>query len=196
MSEDIYKTPEAELTSEHSLDNDNFYVVSKNKFVTLYLGTLGLYGFYWMYTNWRRYKEHSKDNIWPIPRAIFHIFFTHSLFRNIDQCLLDKKITHPWKAETTATFYVVLLLVSNGLDRASAKSIGSPITDILSIAVLPLMMWVLLGAQHAINTSQNDLEGKGNCKFTIVNCLWLIFGGILWVMVVLGLLMELGHVTL
>ena len=56
-----------------------FYVVSARKFWLLFLLTGGIYCVAWFYKNWAHFKRATKDDdIWPGPRAVFHIFFVHS----------------------------------------------------------------------------------------------------------------------
>jgi hypothetical protein len=57
-----------------------FYAVSQKKFLIMYIGTLGLYSVYWFYKHWSLYKKSENEEMWPIMRSIFQIFFTHSLF--------------------------------------------------------------------------------------------------------------------
>lgn len=195
MSEQIYEAPSADLGDEDAGIVDEFYVVSKKKFIVLYLATMGIYSVYWVYKNWRCYKTVWRTDIWPVPRAIFQIFYMHSLFAKIDETLGRKKIEYSWSPSTLATGYVVLSILSQVLDRLSAKEIGSPITDLLSFGILPLLMLILMQAQAAINLSQDDEFGSRNSQFSVANWLWILLGVIFWAFVGIGLLMIFGVVA-
>ena len=56
-----------------------FYVVSLRKLVLLSIATVGLYSLYWFWRHWKLHKLDRKLDIWPVPRAIFAIFFAHGL---------------------------------------------------------------------------------------------------------------------
>ncbi len=90
----------------------SFYVVSPKKFTVMYVGTLGFYGFYWMYKNWSIYRVASGEKIWPIARAIFFIFFLHSLCSKVTQSeSLSSQADLPKVLEWDATKYVLLSIL-------------------------------------------------------------------------------------
>ena len=80
----LYAPPASEIRGESpagALQAHTFYVVSIPKFCVLYVATFGVYGLYWFYMHWQRYRRgHGQhESIWPVPRALFSIFFTHAL---------------------------------------------------------------------------------------------------------------------
>ena len=169
-----------------------FYVVSRKKLAILYLATLGLYGIYWFYKNWSNYKNCSSDkfnvdrSIWPVARGIFSIFFTHALFREIKAYGRDKEALAEWNNEMLATQVVLFMIAANVLDRLSARSIGSPYTDIGSVLIVVPLLGLLLSAQHMINIACGDPDGKSNSRLTNANYVWIALGLIFWVLVILG----------
>lgn len=195
MTHDVYLPPQSVLLSESEADVNQFYVVSKLKFTVLYLSTIGLYSIYWFYVNWRNFKVTSGEKIMPVPRAIFYIFFTHSLFDKVDANLKDKQIEYDWSPKTLASLFVILALVGSVLDRLSYREIGSPLTDILSIAIIPFSLLIILKVQDAINLSQNDRAGISNCKFTIYNYLWILLGIVFWMLIAVGLMEIFGLIS-
>jgi hypothetical protein len=168
-----------------------FYVVSKRKFAILFLATFGGYAVYWFYKNWDRYRDGSSfdseaGSIWPFPRAIFAIFFVHSLFRKIKAHAPDKPALTAWASNAHAWQLIVFLLAGDVLDRASARSIGSPYTDYLSIVIMAPMLALFLWAQEKINISCDDPSGAGNNRLTKANYFWIILGALWWALVILG----------
>jgi hypothetical protein len=169
-----------------------FYVVSGRKLTILFLVTLGLYTVYWFYKNWDRYKDkwpyasEVGTTIWPVPRAVFSVFFVHALFRKIKANAQENAAVAAWRNNLHAWLLVILLLVSSGLDRAANKSIGSPWTDVLSLAILAPLLFQLLKAQEMINISCNDPAGAGNGSFSKVNYAWIVAGVVLWVLIIIG----------
>lgn len=192
MSENPYQPPESDLNIIPEHTRQNFYVVSIKKFTVLYFITLGLYEIYWFYKNWKEYKNYSGQAIWPVPRAIFSIFFTHRLFSNIQLSMTSNKKIFDWYPGALATVYVVLSIISSILDRLSRQDIGSPISDILSILIIPFVFLPLFKAQKAINYSQGDPEGLANNSFTTANFIWIVIGSLYWLLVLYGFIAIFG----
>ncbi len=193
MSEDIYSAPESVLTNETDEKRDSYYVVSLKKFTVLFFSTLSVYSVYWFYKNWRLIKVRQGRSIWPVPRAIFDIFFTHSLFKEVEGDLKDK-YNEDWEGGTIATVYVVSAIASNVVDKLSEKSIGSPYSDVISIAILYPLWWALYSAQQKINLICGDPEGDSNSDFSAVNIIFIILGILLWAVIVLGLLVTFNAI--
>ena len=170
-----------------SAEVQRFYVVSMPKFWIMYLGTFGFYGIYWNYRHWAHYKQATNGDLWPVMRAIFSVFFTHELFRAIDDRLKRQNISRAWSPEGLATTVVVLLLLGSVCDRLSFKNIGSPYTDYIALGTMPLLAYFRHYAQQAANAACNDPAGQGNARCTIANFIWLALGGIFWLLVLIGL---------
>jgi hypothetical protein len=196
MNDNIYKAPEAELISPAEAVDNEFYIVSRKKFMLLFFATLGLYSIYWFYKNWQMQKEKHELSIWPIPRAIFSIFFAHSLFARINDVLEQKQKSFAWSASASATLYVLITVITSVMDQLSTRSIGSPYTDIISIVMLFVLYAVLVKVQQAINISQDDINGESNSQLTTANIIWIVLGLVLWVIVLLSLLVIFGLTTI
>ena len=187
--EDVYRPPESELTTglESEEKSRAFYVVSKKKMTVLFLMTVGLYGIYWFYAHWKRYKVATDGKIWPVPRGIFSIFFAHSLFSNIDDELHANKQEFDWSPSTLATLYVVIALVGAVFERMAQMEMGSPWIDILSLGTILPVLFILQKSQAAANLSQGDLHGDSNSDFSGANIVWMILGALFWVLIFLGI---------
>ncbi len=197
MNDAVYAPPKSDLSEDVMMSGDEvYYIVSPGKFAILFLATLGLYQLYWFWRNWRGYKracklEGSSDaDIWPIPRAIFAVFFIHSLFRNVVAYANEKQRSLQWEFQTHATILVVLLLASNVLGRMAGKSIGSPWSDVLSLIVLFPLCYVNYRAQIQINAACGDPNGDSNKDFTGANYAWTILGTIIWILAAIGTFMP------
>ncbi|HAS6144996.1 TPA: hypothetical protein ACGVBQ_004247 [Vibrio vulnificus] len=170
----------------------SFYVVSPKKFTVMYIGTLGFYGFYWMYKNWSIYRAASGEKIWPIARAIFFIFFLHSLCSKVTQSeSLSSQADLPKSLEWDATKYVLLSILGQISDRLSENEIALPYSFFVSLVLFPFMCQILYKIQLVINESQNDMFGDTNKKLSWLNYVWLSLGGALWLMVIFG-----GYLTI
>ncbi len=191
MDMDVYKAPEANLMEEEEVMH-TYYVVAPGKYLLLNISTLGMYSIYWFYRHWAQYKLATEGKIWPIPRAIFSIFFTHSLFGHINKSLEEKESGYKWAPAVLATLYVVAEITSNITDRLSEKEIGSPYTDLISLLCLPLIVWVLYRAQLAANIACDDPSGDSNSAITVWNFLWIFIGLALWGLIAFGFYVMAG----
>lgn len=172
-----------------------FYVVGIRKFSILFISTLGFYTLYWFYANWKAYKKKHDEDLWPVPRAIFSIFYVHSLFSKVQEKLERQSIKYEWSHSSLATCYVVIAIACNAMDRLSMKEIWSPTSDILSLALLFPLYYIVLLAQKAVNHAEGDTEGSSNHTLTWANYLWVVPGTILWIFAILGLLVVTGVIV-
>jgi hypothetical protein len=169
-----------------------FYVVSKRKMAILYLSTFTLYTFYWFYKNWDLYKgrhpEASKfgTTIWPVPRAVFPMFFTHSLFAKVKAYGRGLAQVERWHSGWHASFAVVWMLLSEVIDSL----IGGYLGDVVSIlAILPLLFF-LLHAQGMVNAACGDVQGESNRRLSRANKAWIVIGALFWMAAIGNMLLS------
>jgi hypothetical protein len=191
MENNPYAAPQASLVTRRE-DAAPFYVVSGRKYWVMLLGTMGLYEIYWFYRNWLLHQEHAGSDIWPVARAIFSIFFAHSLNRLIDQQIERQRLVFAWSYELYASVYVATYIAQYVLTAMSfaevGASVGTSITDVLGLALLPITGWALWRVQQAINVACGDPEGEANRAFTAANFAWLAFGTLLWILTISGMI--------
>lgn len=184
----VYAPPQANLQAQEDADTQAvmFYVVSRRKFLLLFLATMGMYAIYWTYRNWRAYKAASGENLWPGVRGVFLVFFTHSLFRHVDEALQRRGLDIQWSPGGDATLIVVITILSNFLDRLGSRMPDTPLLDIVSLLILVPLAWLYMRAQRAINAACGDPEGSGNANYSVANWIFLVVGGIFWIFVGIG----------
>jgi len=172
-----------------------FFPVSEGKLITLYILSFGLYGIYWFQQNWKRQQPMMDKKIYPVWRAIFSIFFTHSLFKRIDQQAVHLSQQHKFNANALATFFVAAIVVSNVIDRLSintdmAQSITNTILIITSLVLFLFSAYPLAKVQATVNRINNDMLGYLNHKYSLWNYVLIILGTVSWLMLAIGLLAE------
>jgi len=173
-----------------------FFPVSEGKLITLYIVSFGMYAVYWFYKNWQLQQPLMDKKISPTWRAIFSIFFTHALFKRIDQQAvhLDKK--NRFSANILATLFVAAIIVSNILDRLT---MGVGIFDetsqnsiiIISLALFFLSIYPMVKVQATVNRINDDMLGYLNHKYSFWNYILVVVGSLLWLLFALGTLTEL-----
>lgn len=188
MSNNPYAPPTAQVADVPQASAvPAFYVVGKTKFLVLYVATLGTYALYWFYKNWSNYKAATREDVWPVARAIFSIFFIHALFRSVLERIVAAGKSIKWDPQAQATLLVVLLVLSNIMDRVASRVAEYGFLDVASILLLIPLAITFLKAQAAINLASNDVDGASNSHLTGLNYLWIVIGAILWVFVFIGL---------
>ena len=166
-----------------------FYVVAPRKFWVLYIMTFGLYGLYWSYQQWSQFRRVTSEKIWPVARSIFSIFFVHELYGEVDKRLKNQDLTRKWRPSALATATVAALIASSIASQLSSKDIGSPVMDYLSLAFIPVLAYLRYLAQRTINAVCGDPAGAGNRNWTIPNIIWIVFGVLWWLLVLVGLVL-------
>mgnify|MGYP001812764766 FL=1 len=178
------------------------FAVSEGKLLTLYLLSFGLYGVYWFYKNWQLQQPTMDKKIYPLLRAIFSIFFTHSLFKRINQQALKLEKKHRFNANLMATLYVVTIVLSHLIDRLSVAGddatagMGIVLHDalsantliIISVSTFLLSAFPLLQVQATANRINDDILGYLNHKYSVWNYILIATGSLFWVMLGLGIL--------
>src|SRR5690349_2317990 len=173
-----YKPPTAALVEPDDASTDqsaSLYVVAPHKFMLMMLGTFGGYQLYWFYRNWAQLNA-SHRSYWPVARAIFAVFFTHSLLREVDGILARKRIAYAWSPTSIAGAYVAFTVMDNVTGRAIDGAFGV----VLGIAFMLARTFALYRAQLAINAAEEDPAGAANRAITIANLAWLLVGLLVW----------------
>lgn len=185
MEDNLYAPPLAAVGDvREARAPQEFFIVSPLKFALLFAATFGLYQVYWWYMHWARYRRFRRQSLWPVARAVFAIFFAHSLNEEIDARLRRDAKRHVWSPRVLAGLYVVCVVAA----RILARIDGSDAWGVFTI-VGPLLPtgYALLRTQQAANLACGDPAGGANARLTWANWLWLVGGGLAWLLIALGL---------
>lgn len=185
MSDSIYAPPEADL-SVPDTDQPRYYVVAPRKFLLLSLLTVTFYFYYWFYRNWRSIKVDDNDDLWAPARGIFYIFFTHSLFTDIQENLKNSSRSYSWQPGLLATLFVILIIGSNVFDRLVPYESFPVLSGLTPLIATVLTTLLLLPAQKAINIACDDEKGDANSQLSAGNWVWMVLGGFVWFLLVVG----------
>ncbi len=192
MTESIYAPPTADIEIEEANDG-RYYVVGPGKFLLLTIVTANMYSLYWYYRQWRAIRTRDASDIWPVARAIFAIFFTHSLFQDFDEALRRKGLPHDWTPMLSASLVVGYFVFVAVLSVLSNTGAPAPMADALSILVTPVLAFLMLPAQRSANAASGDAAGDSNRRLTGANWVWLIIGGLIWLPSLFGLYLLIMH---
>lgn len=187
MQENVYAVPESSLAEGTQSARQEYYVVASTKFWVLFVCTFGYYSIYWHFKNWKTYKDFHKESMIPVMRAIFAIFFTHTLFNQIDSKVKAKSKEFCWSPDLWATASVLSVIAVRILDRLYGKDIIAEAVFALSIPLVLLNGVALHNAQLAININCDDPSGISNNHFTALNWLWIVLGSLVTLAVIAGI---------
>lgn len=157
-----------------------WFAVSPLKLVLMSLCTLNLYLFYWHHEQWAALKRSRGDNVSPLARAIFSIFYTHKLFGEIADAAGERAAG--LHAGLWATAYVGFLIFDRVVSRLDVGGIG-----LLGLAA-PLFV---LPIQREINRQLREANPSAdlNERFGPLNIVALVLGTGFLGLILIGLFM-------
>jgi len=155
-----------------------FFPTSTKKLVIMSIFTFNFYLIYWFYKNWKYIRDDSGKYIMPFWRAIFSVFFYHSLFKTIKEFAYKHNIDNNSNIVAWTVLYVIFTI--SGYLPEPFWIIGL----FILICILPM--------QTLINNINYTLhpEVKINDKFSGLNILCIVFGFILFILIVIGLMQQ------
>lgn len=152
-------------------------LVTITQYMLLSIATFGLYTVWWMYKEWRFFRDKEYLDIYPAVRAIFSVFFIYSL----SQRILDyaKSLGYTKTYDPLLILFVVIF--------SNIASIFPDPYGLISI----VFFFVLIPVVNASNFAKLQ-DGSFNCgyqsSFSGKQFILLIAGGIFWVLIIIGLL--------
>ncbi len=161
-----------------------FLYIPTGRLIGMSVATLGLYQAYWVYRNWRFFKERDGLSIQPFWRGIFGVFFISSLLNKIKT---DTAASHILPASFSpggiAAGWIILVILGNLLGRAPA--VGA---NLLGIILSLSAVFCLLPVQQYINTLNESLPARpAYYGWSTGHIVCLVVGIILWLLVLVGL---------
>ncbi len=184
---DVYHAPSANLVKEGLNQNPRFYIVSLRKFWILFVATFSFYTLYWFYKHWSNYRVYTRVKLWPVARAVFPVFFTHSLFQKIDNAVKESEANHTWSPMAMASLYILATLFDMFSNLLTETRFSFPYDDFLFLVFIPFSGWALHNGQKAANLACADPSGQSNDQLTAINLIWIFAFGLAWLVLLIGL---------
>lgn len=192
MSEQFNAPPAADLTALPT-SGPPFYTVSLVKLTVMMFITCGLYGLYWYYKNWSRYKAYSAKSIWPVMRTLFCFFFIPSLLSKVNTTLKENGLGGmPFWGIFAAGTYLLMFTPSivtgyaSGMGSSPSTALGL-IPTIAVYAVTGLGQFlIMLRVQSFTNRLDGESGESRRIRFTFGDVVWAVMGICYW-----ALLMEI-----
>lgn len=166
--------------------DQRLYVVSMSKFTILYFCTGGMYLIYWFFLGWKTVEKATDRRLFPIGRSLFAVFFVHEFFRFVRDRQKQRGDEYPWQPNKLAWFFIgvnfIYVMVYLTAEAAQPHWLLSLMTFLM---VQVVQYYVFYKVQLIINRIEGDPFGQENRNITLQNQLWMIFGAMFWVNVVL-----------
>ncbi len=154
-------------------------IISLNRFIFLSVASFGLYEIWWIYKAWRFYQQKEQVDIMPAARAIFSIFYLHSLFEKIIEFAKEKGYEKNYSSTTLFVGFIVGNLLTKLPDPFWLVSIGS------FVFLIPPFQALNFAKQNS-----KDLIVIEQTSFSSRQIALIIVGIIFWGLVLLGMTME------
>ncbi len=167
-----------------------FITVSRRHLMTMYIVTLGLYSVYWFYRHWSILKRTTMPKIWPIPRAIFQIFFAYEFFTIVEKQAEEAAVEKLYDPYKLAWLYVGFLIASNITDRFEEYIPDHIDVGILFLALVvpPILLWPVQRTINRVNEN-NGSEQNENRSHSMWESVAIVIGSIVLLLSIAGLLM-------
>jgi hypothetical protein len=133
-----------------------YFAIAPGRLAFFSVITYGIYEIYWFYKNWQAVKKSEQSKISPLFRAIFSIFFCHSLFKKILESSRASGYKNAYSPGWLAAVYIILLLLGNALSRVETYDFGF---NLLWLALVVSTFIPLVFVQKAINYNNEKIEG-------------------------------------
>lgn len=191
--DNLYAPPTARVADPDVVPSGRkaaFHVVSTTKVVVLTVATVGLYAVYWFWRHWEQHRVERKLDIWPVPRALFYIFYAHALNTEIDHRITRNDDRHDWSPGAWATLLVVAALINRLVDRLPETVVSLRAGGMVTLLSVLAMAAALANAQRAANIASGDRDALSNRRFTWANMIWLALGTVFWLLFSIGLMLP------
>lgn len=186
MTDNLYAPPMSMVhdAPAHATADTRFFVIAPRKFLLLFFLTFGFYRYVWWWAQWSHFRRATKQDLWPVARAVFSIFFAHPLNNEIEA--RRRPGMAAWSPGLWATVYVVAVIAERVADRLLDKAIGELPALLAGIGLLLPVGLSLLRTQQAANEVCGDAGGTGNACLSGANVVWMVLGALAWLVVIAG----------
>ena len=128
----------------------------------LSLLSLNLYNIYWVYRHWRNINKSSGQKYHAFWRAIFQVFFIHSLIKTIVGAAKEHR-NSPWRGSVgwTSAAYIVAVFIGNATSKVTTKSQDEELIYwIFAIILTVLVAAISRAVQQTANYHNEEVVGK------------------------------------
>jgi|SRR5688572_4361943 hypothetical protein len=151
-----------------------YFPVSLTKFIVMHFCTVGMYQLYWFYENWKLILERERSDASPFWKTFFMFIYCYIFFEKVRSSAAELKIAQSISVQFLATGWIVM---------STLWILPDPYGLIALISIV-----FLIPVQQAANRVNEFLVPchDRNDRFTALNIVAVIIGGLLLATVVVG----------
>lgn len=154
--------------------NPIYFPVSLTKFVVMHFCTVGMYQLYWFYENWKLILERDQSDASPFWKTFFMFIYCYTLFEKVRSSAAALKVAHSISVQILATGWILL-------------STLWLLPDPYGLVALLSIVFLIPVQQAANRVNESLMPGHDrNERFTALNMVAVVIGGLLLVSVVIG----------
>lgn len=161
--------------------------------------TFNIYSFYWSYKHWRSIRLSTGEHTYPILSAIFQLFTSYPLFKQIRNSAQQHNHTKFRNAGVAAAGYILLSFALNGAWRVEPKTTDDFIIFLLFMVLLSASVAAILATvQQAANAHNISVLGQHH-KFKNIfvgEIIFTIIGLGIGVLAIVGTYSSVGTVSI
>jgi hypothetical protein len=139
-------------------------------FIVFSVLTMGLYIVWWQYKSWKFINQKDEMDINPIVRALFSIFFLHSLFERIKSYADDKNVSYNFNSMLMFIGFLLVNILGYFENFIGLLSVTS------FVFIIPAYN-TLLSSYKA----DDDIQAISDNSFGWKQLLLILIGGLAWV---------------
>ena len=175
------------------------YRLSPRRIVLMTVLSYGFYWYYWFYLTWKQYRDHTRNEAFPVWHAmslsipIYNLFRTHAHMRSFKDLMVDAGL----ESTINPGWAVVVVLISSVLGTVSfflsggTEAGGIPIRNAVGVLAANLVSLViltrlLLRVQENINEYWENLEhlAVSEARIGAGEVFIIVLGVIFWLITV------------
>jgi hypothetical protein len=162
-----------------------FLYIPVARLILMSIVSFSLYEAYWMYKNWRYVQERDNLKIQPFWRAVFGIFFCHSLLRRIHEDNEARSLQVPsFSPNGLATGWVVLMIITNALSRVPG------ITASIVAVFIPSFLCLVPVQNYLNSVNEQRSPGQRYYRWSWGQIVLLVAGVLFWALLLAGLVLP------
>ncbi len=165
------------LNDDH--DKIKIELTTTNRFILFFVLSLGIYGAWWMYKQWVFFRDDERLDIWPAARAIFGIFFIHTLFEKIQGMAQARGYTDTYNSGLLFIGFIAFSLMGRLPDPFS----------FLSFIGFLIYLQPNSAFNYAIENSE-DYRAVYSSNLSTRQIVLVVVGILLWVLVIAGVVLP------
>ena len=154
------------------------FAISNVKLALMMISTFSVYQIFWCFKHWKAIRVRTGEDMMPLARGIFALFFFHLLAREVNESATAHAVDRKLPVALLTTLFVILML---------AQRLPDPFWLICFLVVVPMML--LQSVANRVNHKAAPLADR-NGRIRGWNWLAVLVGIPLFILAIIGTFMP------